>query len=154
MRTHFKKLEADIFNQHLTSVAPDAKSCGSLRMFRLLWLLWEYSECFERKIWCGCIFGSPVAFSERRQLVGLFSQGAGELGPLGSAGWKMWLPKKQKHRNHCGEIDGWQFCYNFVRAFSKHCGGASVVVSSKKIHGLVSSAAQCLSCIFREQLLL
>jgi len=51
------------------------------------------SECYEiildvwsEKFWFGGIFGSLVAFSIHLRLVVIFSQGAGELGPLGSAG--------------------------------------------------------------------
>ena len=89
-----------------TSVAPDAKSCLFLRLFWLLWLLWDCSECLKYKNLVLVHLPKPGRFCRSLRKIGNLSQGAGELGPLGSAGRKMWWPETQKYRNHCYEIDG------------------------------------------------
>ena len=81
---------------------------------------------------CGHFFRSVV-------IVGRTEQGAGELGPLGSACSEILLPKKQQHLNPCCAIDYGKFGHRFIHAFSACCSGASVVVISEKFHGLVSS---------------
>jgi len=60
------------------------------------------SKCYEKilSVWSGkivfrCIFETLVAFSVRIYLILNLSQGAGELGPLGSAGRIGGLPTRQ-----------------------------------------------------------
>ena len=66
-----------------TSVAPDAKSCGTLRTFWLLWLLSADFECPEWKKWVWTHFRKFGRFFQSLENVGRTEQGAGELGPLG-----------------------------------------------------------------------